>query len=68
MMRKTLILALVALAGCSMSNEEIIAEHKTCQAAGMHGHDLVSGWNMGTKRVVCRPNTDGCRIPEQVEP
>ena len=49
------VLLAVALAGCGMTNDEIIAEHKKCAAAGMKGDQFVNGFTGTTDRVTCVP-------------
>ena len=45
------------LAGCYpvMTNEEIIAEHAKCAAAGLDGAQLVNRYSNRTIAVECRP-------------
>lgn len=55
------VLFVIVLAGLSacipppMSNEEIIAEIRKCEAAGLEAHRLVGGFDgMQTTRIECR--------------
>lgn len=53
---KAMLLAvLLLLAGCSMSNDEIIAETKKCEAAGMEAQQLARMWNYKVVRIQCVP-------------
>ena len=49
------VLLAVALAGCGMTNDEIIAEHKKCAAAGMRTERFVNGFTSTTDRITCVP-------------
>lgn len=59
----TALLALV-LAGClpiPLTNEQIIAETKKCEAAGLRAVALFSGFDSRTRRIECRPNEGDVR-------
>lgn len=49
------ICALLLLAGCSMSNDEIIAETKKCEAAGMEAQQLAHMWSYSVVKIQCVP-------------
>lgn len=53
--RAAILCALLALAGCGMTNEEIIAEVKKCHAAGMKAKSFVDGLSMRTMHIECQP-------------
>lgn len=50
---KTLTVCLLLLAGCSMSNDEIIAETKKCEDAGMDAQQLARVWDYRVQQVQC---------------
>jgi len=57
-MRKLLIVLVVTLGmSCrhEMTNEEIIAQMKLCESAGMRGIQYSSGLGLATVRVECQP-------------
>lgn len=50
-----IIIAVVLLGGCSMTNEEVIAECKKCEDAGMEAALVYNMWTYSTVRVDCHP-------------
>ena len=55
--RKLIVISLL-ISGCaqeSLSNPEIIAESKLCEAAGMDVQVYRDGWTMKPVRVECKP-------------
>ena len=46
------------LAGCGMTNEEIIVETKICEDAGMVAHNMANGFTFNTTRVQCEKKVD----------
>ena len=49
----SLILLLVSMSGCGMTNQQIVDEKSFCEKSGMHYREVI---NMGYKtvRVVCQ--------------
>ena len=54
-----LIVAIVAsfLCGCerTMTNDQIIAETKKCEAAGLKADPMVNGWTGAVRNIQCIP-------------
>lgn len=55
-LRSTLFLvAALMLAGCGLSNDEIIVESKKCEAAGMEAQQMARMWDYRVVRIQCVP-------------
>lgn len=58
MTKKIAILACLLLAGCSITNDEIISETKKCTDAGMEPKAVINGWTYEITKIVCYPPGD----------
>lgn len=56
-MKLTLVLIMATLAGCSMSNDEIIAATNKCEGAGMDAQLMVGAFHGWAMDVQCVPRT-----------
>jgi hypothetical protein len=57
MKRAILILAILALVGCSgLTNDQIIAETRKCREAGMGVAVVMNLFTYETEKIICTPN------------
>lgn len=52
------LIPLLLLAGCSMSNDEVIRESMKCEAAGMEAQPMMYLWNGRIAEVQCWPKKE----------